>query len=426
VPLRASLRLGDNGPLVSPSQRFELFVALRYLRAKRKQAVISVITVISILGVAAGVMALIIALAINAGFRNTLQRTLLGATAHVSVLEKEPDQGISGWRELSRKLSALPHVVSASPGLYSTVLVSGTVQPSNTYIKGIDLTAPGQRQELQKHMKQGSLDALLREDRMPSIVIGSKLARNIGMMQGGILTMIVPRLTPLGPRPTDVRFRVAGIFESGFYELDATWTFTSLKTAQRILDLTDVVNAVELKLDDIHRAVEVARLAEAAAGPKLAATTWMDQNQALLAALNLERTVIVVTIGLIQLVAALNILIALVMMVMEKHRDIALLAAMGAREGQIRRIFMLEGLIIGAAGTAIGLAAGYALCYFADRGRWIRVDEAAYSLSFVPFETRWMDGLWVSAAALTVSFLATLYPARNAARVLPAEALRYE
>ena len=217
-----------------------------------------------------------------------------------------------------------------------------------------------------------------------------------------------------------------GIFESGFYEIDDNWAYTSLPAAQQALSLEDVVNQIEVKLDDLNRAPEVAHEIEKIAGPKYATTTWMERNHQLLNALKMERAVTVVTIGLIELVAALNILITLVMMVMEKYRDIAVLMSMGARRAQIRRIFMLQGVLIGVVGTAIGLVVGYTLCYFANRYRWIRLDEPVYALSFVPFEPRWVDGVWVAAAAILVSFLATIYPARNATRIAPAEVLRYE
>jgi lipoprotein-releasing system permease protein len=219
---------------------------------------------------------------------------------------------------------------------------------------------------------------------------------------------------------------VTGIFESGFFELDSLWAFAPLSAVQKVLSLSDVVNAVELRIDDVNLAPEVAKAAETLAGPTLSATTWMEQNRQLLNALKMERAVTVVTIGLIELVAALNILISLIMMVMEKHRDIAILMSMGARRQQIRKVFMFQGVLIGVCGTVIGMAAGYLLSDLANRYRWIRLDEQVYSLSFVPFEPRLIDGLWVPAAAILVSFLATIYPARSATRIAPAEALRYE
>jgi lipoprotein-releasing system permease protein len=407
--------------------RFELFVARRYLKAKRKQAVLSVITVISVLGVAAGVMSLVVALAINNGFRNTLQRNLLGATADVMVLEKEPGYGIENWRELAGRLRQAPRVLSASPSLYGPVFLSGPLQAEGAVLKGVE-TGAGAQTGLLRQLKEGSVDGLEGGEGPPGIILGARLAEKTGMRLRSLVTVISPQgnLTPVGPWPKTQRCRVVGLFESGFYDIDSTWAYASLAATQRLLGLEDVVNAIELKIDDIYRAPEVARAVERMAGPKLAATTWMEQNRQIFNALRMEKAVTWVTIGLIVLVAALNILITLVMMVMEKYRDIAVLMSLGARREQIRRIFMFQGVLIGAVGTVLGLAAGYTLSHLADRHRWIRLDESVYALSFVPFEPRWVDGVWIAAAALLVSFLATLYPARSAARIPPAEALRYE
>jgi lipoprotein-releasing system permease protein len=278
------------------------------------------------------------------------------------------------------------------------------------------------------HLKQGSVDEVREAAGRPGLILGARLAERTGMQMGNLVTVISPQgeMTPYGPRPAYYSFRVAGIFESGFFDLDSTFAFTSLKAAQRVFSLDDVVNAVELKVDDIYLAPDIARAVEQAAGPKLAATHWMEQNRQLLNALRMEKAVTVVTIGLIQLVAALNILITLVMMGMEKYRDIAILMSMGARREQIQRIFLLHGVLIGAVGTVIGLVSGYTLSYLADRYRWISLDAEIYSLSFVPFEPRLLDGLWIAAVALVVSLVATLYPARSATRISPVEALRYE
>jgi len=279
-----------------------------------------------------------------------------------------------------------------------------------------------------KHMKAGSFDLLKIRGRYPGIILGSGLARDTGMTLDSIVTVISFRgeLTPVGMRPNIQPFRVVGIFESGFFQYDDNWSYTSLESAQQVLSLPDVVNEIELKLDDLNLAPEVTRRAQEVIGPRLTATNWMVQNRQLLNAFQMEKLVTIVTIGLIVLVAALNILISLVMMVMEKYRDIAVLMSMGARRNQIRRIFMFQGVLIGLTGTAIGLVVGYALCYFGDRYRWIRLDEQVYALSYVPFEPRLMDGVWVAAVAILISFLATIYPARNASRLAPTEVLRYE
>jgi lipoprotein-releasing system permease protein len=233
-------------------------------------------------------------------------------------------------------------------------------------------------------------------------------------------------LTPLGPRAGQYRFRVVAIFETGFFDIDNEFAFVTLENAQRIFLTGDVVNSIELRIADINRAPEIAQAAEAAAGPGLGATHWMEQNRQFLSALRLERTVSVITISLIQLVAALNILTALVMSVMEKRRDIAVLMSLGARRRQIARIFVTQGLMIGAAGIVIGLSLGYGLSFLADHYRWIALDEEIYSISYVPFHPRWSDALWISALAMGVSLLATIHPARSAVEISPVDTLRYE
>jgi lipoprotein-releasing system permease protein len=408
-------------------KRFELFVALRYLSAKRKQAVISVITVISILGVAAGVMALVIALAITTGFRSTLQRNLLSIYAHVNVLEKNGN-GVENWRELRERLLKIPHVAGAAPVLFGGVWAQGLRQGKGISLQGIDVSSELTVKDTLRHLKEGSLDGLKTTGAIPGIVLGSRLAQEIGLPLHSTVRITSQQgtLTPYGAIPSYQIFRVAGIFESGFYDFDVNWAFTSLAAEQKLLSLGDEVNGIELKLDNLDLAPQVAKAVEAAAGPNFAATTWMEQNQQLFRALEIEKMVTVVTIGLIELVAAMNILIALVMMVMEKYRDIAVLMAMGARRNQIRNIFMLQGVLIGVVGTALGLVAGYTICYLADHYHWLRLDEQIYALSYVPFEPRAIHAVWISAAAILVSFLATLYPARSATKIAPVEVLRYE
>jgi len=407
---------------------FELFVARRYLKARRKEAVISVITAISIIGVAAGVMALIIALAVNNGFRNTLQRNLLGAMAQINVQEKEPGEGIEHWEQLIERIRKVPHVTAVSPVLYAPLLLSGPLQQKGAELKGVEVKAELNISDTLRHLKQGSLDSLMNPDdsKLPPIVLGARLAEALGMLINSQVTAISTELTPIGPKPSIKRFRVVGIFESGFYELDDLWSFTTLQAAQNALYLKNVVNQIEINTDDLNRAPEVAREIQTVIGSRFGVMTWMERNRQLNNALKMERAVTIVTIGLIELVAALNILITLVMMVMEKYRDIGVLMSMGARRSQIRRIFMLQGVLIGVIGTAIGLVLGYTLCYLANRYRWIRLPEQVYSLSFVPFEPRWRDAVWVAAGAILISFLATIYPARNATKITPVEVLRYE
>ncbi len=406
---------------------FELFIAKRYLRSHRKEKVISVITAISVIGVSAGVMALVIALAVTNGFRNTLQRNLLGAMAHINVLEKDPGPGIEDWRAMAARLRALPHVTVVAPALYEYSYLTGPLQSKGVVLKGVDIETELKISEALRRLKSGSIDRLRDPNASPpGIILGSRFVEDTGMVLKSNVALIVDELTPVGPRPVKRPFRVTGIFETGFFDIDDNWAYASLAAVQRAYSLGDVVNQLELKVDDLNRADQIAKEVEKAVGSRYTTTTWMERNKQLFTALRTERIVTAITIGLIVLVAALNILIVLVMMVMEKYRDIAVLMSMGARKEQIRRIFMLQGVLIGVVGSAVGLAIGYTLSYFADKYRWIPLDETVYSMSFVPFEARWTDGIWIAAAAILVSFLATIYPSRNATRITPAEVLRYE
>jgi lipoprotein-releasing system permease protein len=409
-------------------KNFELFIASRYLRARRKETVISVITVISILGVAVGVMALVIALGVNNGFRSTLQRNLLGAMAHINIMPKEQGQGIDDWRQLSGRLRTVPHITAVSPVLYDEVYVSGALRSTGALLKGVEIDAELHISDTLRHLKAGSVDALRDPAREPpGIIIGSRMSEDTGLpLNSNITVSCQCEITPIGPRVTNKRFRVVGIFETGFFELDDKWAFTALGPMQRMLHVGDQVNQIELNVDDLDRTDRIAAEVVRTVGGEYTTATWKERNKQLLGALKMERIVTVITIGLIELVAAFNIFITLVMMVMQKYRDIAVLMSLGARRAQVRWIFMTQGVLIGIVGSAIGLVAGYTACYLGNRYKLVPLDETIYALSFVPFEPRWIDGIWIAAAAVLVSFLATIYPARNATRILPAEVLRYE
>ncbi len=407
---------------------FELFVASRYLRKHRKEKVISIITAISILGVAAGVMALVIGLAVTTGFRDTLQRNLLGAMAHIDVTAKNTDIGIENWRELAAKLSRLPHVTAVSPALYSEVYLAGGLHSTGVVLKGIDPDSELKISEMLRHLKQGSVDRL-RDPNMnpPGIIVGARLVEDTGMTYNSLVNLTTVEMAgPLGVRQVTRRFRVVGVFDSGFYQIDANWAFTSIQVEQRLLGIADAVNRIEVNVDNLDRVDSFVQEIRKAAGPDYVTLTWKEQNQPLMASLNMERVVTIITIGLIEIVAALNIFVTLVMMVMEKYRDIAVLMSMGAKMQQIRRIFMFQGVLIGCVGSAIGLIVGYVMCYVAAKYHWPPLDPTVYALSYVPFKPRAFDGVWIAAVAILVSFLATLYPARNATRIAPAEVLRYE
>ena len=408
--------------------RFEFFVAARYLRARRKEAVISVITVISVIGVTAGVMALVIALAVTNGFRNTLEHNLLGAMAHIDI-ETHSTDGIYGWRELADQIRKMPHVTAVSPSLYDTVMMQGGLRGKEAVLKGVDIDSEMKISDALRHLKEGSADALRDPNaRPPAVIVGKQLQDDAGLMLRSTAEVLtVGPMSPIsGPTVTTRRFRVVGVFQTDFYEIDDLWAYTSIEAVQRILGVDDVVNQIEVKVDDMQRAPEYAAQIAKKLGGQYDVKSWQEKNGTLLNSMRLERVVTAIVISMIILVAALNILIVLVMMVMEKYRDIAILMSMGARREQIRRIFMLQGVLIGVVGSAFGLTLGYTLSYFADKYRWFPLEQSVYAFSFVPFQTRWTDGVWIAALAIVVSFLATIYPARNATRIAPVEVLRYE
>ena len=453
--------------------RFELFVATRYLRAKRRQAFIGVITGISILGVAAGVASLIVALAVNNGFRQDLQARLLGSTSHISLLRVESD-GISDWRPLLEKLSKQPHVVAAAPAIYEQVLISRGPRARGAVIKGMlpqferkvsDLlnsvtlgsaaaldevpaqavgTGLGSSSDSNTNSRATAADKSVRSTQaespddlagvkqriaaMPPIILGNDMANEIGATLGSVVLVTSPQgeLTPFGMVPKYIRFRVAGIFNSGFFDYDSSWAFIRLADAQQLFGLGDVISVIQFKIDDIYQAGDVAHELEQAAGQGFMTTNWMEQNKPLFRALRLERVVTFITIGLIVFVAALNILISLIMMVMEKTKDIAVLMSLGTKKAQIRRVFIAQGVLIGVIGTVIGLVLGYAISWAGGHYHFISLSPEVYSIDYVPFAPRLMDGLIVALVSIGISFVATIYPSWSAARILPAEALRYE
>jgi lipoprotein-releasing system permease protein len=462
--------------------RFGLFVATRYLRAKRRQAFIGVITAISILGVAAGVASLIVALAINNGFRQDLQQRLLGSTSHVSLLRVQSD-GIKDWPALLNRLQHEPHVVATAPAIYEQVLISRGPRARGAVLKGMIPAYERRVSDLLSTVRIGAADALEEpsggaasgpdstrnnnstskrtgEDAratsdptstaadksvhptsadsladvhervagMPPIILGKDMADELGARVGSVVLVTSPQgeLTPFGMVPKYNRFRVVGIFNSGFYDYDTSWAFTRLSDAQRLFGLGDLVSVMQFKVDDIYQADNIAKQLEQAAGSGFMATSWMEQNRALFRALRLERLVTFITIGLIVFVAALNILISLTMMVMEKTKDIAVLLSMGTRKSQIRRLFVAQGVLIGLIGTSIGLVLGFAFSWAGARYHLISLAPEVYSIDYVPFAPRAFDGVLVALVAVGISFVATMYPSLSAARILPAEALRYE
>ena len=415
--------------------RFELFLAARYLRAKRRQAVVGVVTTISIAGVAAGVAALIIALAITNGMKRDLQDRLLGSSAHVQLMRVK-DDGIRDWRPLLDRLRKAPHVTAASPGLYEQVLVARGARDGGALLEGIlpdeeqtvsDLlttATPGSVRALEPQLEPAS--AVNAE--LPPIVLGKDLAETVGASVGDSVMIISPQgeMTPFGIIPKYVHFRLAGTFHSGFYQYDAQIGFLRLADAQRLFSEPDLLSVISFKVDDLDRAPEIGRAIEQAAGKGYMTTNWMEQNRELFRALKLEQIVTFIVIALIVIVAALNILIALTMMVMEKTRDIAVMMSFGIEPGQVRRIFLLQGFLISLIGTAVGLALGYLAAWAGGHYHFIHLSAEVYSIDTLPFAPRPLDGVIVAAVSIGISLLATLYPSSAAASILPAEALRYE
>jgi len=407
--------------------KFEWLVARRYLRSPHRPAVLRLVTLLAVAGVAAGVGTLVIALAMNTGFRQTIQDRLLGVTAHVNLTRPGTD-GLRDYRALAEELGATPGVRAATPAIYQTVLLSAGGRARGIVLKGIDPELEHRSNEALRRVVAGAADFAADADGMDAILLGRILAQELKIGAGDYVTLTSPqgRLTPYGMVPRSRRFRVAGIFDSGFYDYDANWGFMTLGAAQGLAGTSDLVNVIEFRIEQADRAAELAGVLARKAGPGYSATTWMEENRALFRALRLEKLVTTLFIGLITFVAGLNILVVLAMTVSDKARDIAVLMAMGARRQQVRNIFILQGLAVGAVGTCAGLVAGYGIAWAADSYRLIPLDPQVYAVPFVPFHPNGLDGAWIAAAALAISVAATFVPARSAARILPVEILRYE
>lgn len=407
--------------------KFAWLVARRYLRSPYKPAVLRLVTAFSVVGIAAGVATLVIALSMNTGFRRTIQDRLLGVSAHVN-LSRPGAEGIEDYRALAEKLSHVEGVRSVAPAIYLTVLLSGAGNARGVVVKGINPALEERSDEALRHIVAGSADFAPDPDGFDAILVGHLMADELKIRTGDYVTLTSPegRLTPYGMVPRSRRFRVAGVFNSGFYDYDANWVFATLPAAQNLAGVGDVASVLEFRIKDVDRAVEVARLIGAAAGPGYVTTTWQDENRALFRALSLEKLVTALFIGLITFVAGLNILVVLAMTVTDRARDIAVLMSLGAYRPQIRNIFVLQGLTVGVIGTFTGLVAGYTISWAAGTYHLIPLDPQVYSVPYVPFQSSATDGMWIAAAALAISVAATLIPARAASRILPVDILRYE
>ncbi|HYV03892.1 MAG TPA: ABC transporter permease [Blastocatellia bacterium] len=413
---------------------YELFIALRYLRAKRKQVMISVITVIAISAVAAGVASLIIVLAMMTGFRQEFQAKILSGTAHLNLTHKSR-RPIENYHDLVAQLVTLPHIRAASATLYQRVLIQGQKDTTGAVLKGVDVNAPPEANEVFQFIVEGNAQSLAQpetdpdtEAKIDQIVLGRELAQTIGLKVGDVATIISPEghLTPVGLAPRYRDFKVAGIFASGLSDYDETWAYISLDAAQRLSGADDVAEVIQMKVDNVDAVKQIGRDVLARVGDDFDVQDWQQLNAPIYSALSYEKYLSGIALLIVIGIAALNIITVLIMIVMEKHRDIAILKSMGATNRSVMYLFMIQGLLIGVVGMVVGVLAGASFCYFANAHRWIKLPSGAYALDYLPFHASGPDILLVAVVTIAISFLSTVYPSWSAARVNPVEALRYE
>ena len=402
---------------------FELFLGLRYLKAKRKQAFISVISVISVVGVMVGVMALIVVLSVMNGFRHDLMSKILGVNSHLLILSYEG--GFSDYEKISKKIEETEGVIATTPFIYDQVMVNS----SGAILRGLDSRSAGNVIDIKPMIKQGSLSSLDKtHDGFPGIIIGIELAKSMGVQPGDVLTVVSPqgKLTPLGRVPNSRKYRVTGLFDSGMYEYDSHLSFTALREAQDFLGMENRVTGLEVRVTDVDKSDLIGKVVTKKLGYPYWTKDWKLMNRSLVSALKLEKLTMFVILTMIVLVGALNIISTLVMVVMEKNRDIAILRAMGATAKNIMSIFLFQGLLVGLVGTLAGLVSGLGICHILEKYQFIKLPADIYYISSLPVKVEISDVLFVTIASVLISFLATFYPSWHASRVNPVEALRYE
>ena len=415
---------------------YEIFVGLRYLRAKRRTRTISLNTFISITGITLGVAALIGTLGIMTGFKEDMQAKILGTTSDV-VVQPRGQQTMAGYAEVMRQVEEVPGVVAATPYIYQQVLLTSKTGVRGVVLRGIDPDKEPEVTEITKNVKSGTVqdlavrrspkaDASAQTSPKPGIILGKELARRLGVVVGSRINVVSPvgPISALGMTPKIRPFRVVGLFESGMYEYDASLAYISLEEAQRFFSMGRTATGIEVKVEDVFTADAVAKRIDAQLGTGYMARDWMLLNRNLFSALRLEKTMMFLLLVLITLVASFNIVGTLTMIVTEKQREIAILKAMGATPGAIMRIFMLNGVVIGLTGTAIGIPLGYTFLYLIEN--YFTFDQTVYFLSSIPVHVKALDVFLVAFSAILISFAATLYPSWQAAKLAPVSALRYE
>jgi len=406
---------------------FSWHMALRYLKGKHRRTPISLNTFISISGVALGVLTLVVVLSVMSGFENDLKKKILGTNSPVIVMTYD-DKGIKDYARVMKEAASRPHVRAVTPFTYSEVMLTSPYGVSGIILKGIDPETEGRVTDLSRNIVTGSLDGLKGSEETPGIVIGKELAANLGVRMGDKVSVVSPfgTMTPLGMAPKIKEFRVAGVFDTGMFEYDSKMAYISIPDAQGFFGLGDTITGLELKIDDIDLAPQVATDVQDALGFPYRARDWLQMNKSLFSALKLEKLTMFVILVLIIIVASFNIVSTLIMIVIEKAREIAILKSMGATSGSIMKIFMIEGTVIGVVGTAIGLSGGYLLCWILMKTKFISLPSDVYYISHLPVLMDPVEFAVIAASAILISFCATLYPSWQAARLDPVEALRYE
>lgn len=413
---------------------YELFIALRYLRAKRRQVMVSVITAIAIAAVAAGVAALIIVLSMMTGFREEFQTRILSGTAHLN-LGRRDGQPIEDYRELINRVTRISGVRAASATIYQRVLMQGSAGTDGAILKGVDMSAPPEANEVLHFAVEGEAGLLAEPESDPEtgfpidrLVLGNDLAAALGLRVGDIAVVISPQghLTPLGMSPRYRDFKVAGIFKSGLADYDAAWAYISLEAAQRLSGRENAAELLQIKVDDVDDVKRIGRAVIAAVGDEYVVQDWQELNAPIYTALSYEKLLSGIALLLVVVIAALNIISVLIMIVLEKQRDIAILKSMGATARSVMWVFMIQGLLIGVVGLVIGIVAGTGIAHAAHANQLVRLPAGAYALDYLPFHIKLADVSVVAAVTLVISLVSTIYPSRNAARIDPVEALRYD